>query len=41
MKAVSAILLATAAFLGHMTQLIAMVRSGFMGTPKGGDSTGS
>jgi hypothetical protein len=41
MKAVSAILLATVAFLGQMSQLIAMVRSGFMGTPKGGDSTGS
>jgi hypothetical protein len=37
MKAVSAILLATVAFLGQIAQLIAMARSGFSSPPKPGE----
>jgi hypothetical protein len=35
MKALSAILLATIAFLGQISQLVSIARSGFSGTPKG------
>jgi hypothetical protein len=35
MKALSAILLATIAFLGQISQLVSIARTGFSGTPKG------